>query len=109
LELLDLVRDGRLAQLQALRGEAEARQVGHGFERAQLAESDRAVEVELSWGLGHGAYDMPYGSAETPLPFACAAHHSEPRRRGGAAARGGDRLRAEDQPVPQAPLPGSAR
>ncbi len=37
LELLHLVRDRRLAQLEALRGQAEAVEVGHRLERAQLA------------------------------------------------------------------------
>src|SRR5437764_1437160 len=48
LELLHLVGDGRLTELEALRGEAEAGQVGDGFERAQLPKRDRALEIELN-------------------------------------------------------------
>ena len=48
LQLLHLIGDGRLAQLQTLGGKAEAVQVGDGLERAQLAERDRSVEIEMN-------------------------------------------------------------
>src|SRR5207248_4122294 len=109
LELLDLVGDGGLAQLEPPRRQAEALQVGDGLERPELPERDRTVEIELSWGVGHAAYDMPYGSAQTQVALPRPAHHAKPRRGGGAAARAGFSSRAEDQPVPQAPVPGAAR
>src|SRR5207249_8720132 len=66
LQLFHLVRDRWLAQLESPRGEAEARQIGHGFECPQLAQSDRAVEIELSLGPGHGAYDICGMAARKP-------------------------------------------
>src|SRR5205807_9984064 len=95
--------------LEPARRRAEALQVGDGFERAQLPERDRPAEIELSWRVGHAAYDMPYGSAQTQVALARPAHHAEPRRSGGAAARTALGFRAEAQPVPQAPVPGAAR
>ena len=109
LQLLDLVRDRRLAELEAPRREAEAGQVGDRFERPQLPQSHRSVEIELGWGPRHGAYDMRYGRPETSFTFARSSDHSESRRRRSSPTRGDDGLRAEDQPVPQAPLPGAAR
>src|SRR6266851_5594446 len=43
LELLHLVRDRRLAEPQLLGGEAEAAEVGHGLERAQLTQRHRML------------------------------------------------------------------
>src|SRR5919204_595223 len=58
--------DAGPAELEALRREAEARQVGHGFERAELAQGDRAIEVELAGGARHGAYDICGMAARKP-------------------------------------------
>ena len=66
LELFDLVGDRWLAELESLGGEAEALQVGDGFERAELPQSDRSVEVQLSLRPRHGAYDICAMAARKP-------------------------------------------
>src|ERR1051325_2650636 len=53
LELFDLIGDGRLAELQPLRRGRKAGQVGNRFERPELSQRDRAVQVELKVGRGH--------------------------------------------------------
>src|SRR5207245_5634368 len=81
LELFDLVRDRRLAEPQLLRGLAEAAEVGHRFEGAQLTQRHRAVEIQLRAVLGHGAYDMRYGRPPTKEHGSRSPHPADPPRR----------------------------
>src|SRR3977135_4313998 len=66
LELLDLVGNGRLAESQLLRREAEALQVRDRHASYQLTQRQRAVEVESRAVLGHGAYDICAMAARRP-------------------------------------------
>src|SRR6266851_2257773 len=61
------------------------------------------------WAVRHGAYDMRYGRQETEIAHARPPNDPHDRRRRGSAPGGDDGFRAEDQPVPQTPLPGAAR
>src|SRR5207302_1039169 len=53
-----------LAQFQALRGKAEALQVGDGLERPELTQRDSAIQIEV--GLRHAAYDICAMAARKP-------------------------------------------